>query len=407
MVASDSIVSLNGPLSFVNSDFPLSKLHSFPQENGPVVGMCISSSTTSGSLLATFNFSGIVKIYNLQDYSLVCTLQDFEEEEIEEHFVGTFLANDTLLAVGGKLKRRRQWSEEDDDNAILPCPIKIFEIATGKVVGRMEGHKEEILSIRTVLFDNTNYLLSTSQDGYIIRWKMTVDWYYLKSKDSMLRFADDQSCMVFKTALLSLQFPGETEQETNLFVLAACDEGIRLFDFKNGKLIKYFDEPVYSSYVDDICLLSSGNSTQIENGLQPCEWNESYLLTRGVELIQSEEVPQPIHPNTITLHKLTYQEEGEESSKGGEWQLTTLFKYSHPCYLSNSWYIKFATTSRYVFAPTSDGKIFIFSLCAGQLCGVLSEHEAVEIRQVLAHPTQPLLFSCSDDGNINVYGYSN
>lgn len=78
--------------------------------------------------------------------------------------------------VGGKLKDRNRWSEQDDDNHILPCPLKIFDVVKGKVVATLNGHEEEILCIKSLQFKNENYYITSSQDGYIIKWKVKDDW---------------------------------------------------------------------------------------------------------------------------------------------------------------------------------------------------------------------------------------
>ena len=47
---------------------------------------------------------------------------------------------------------------------------------SGRVITRLEGHEEEIICIKLVEFQGDNYIVSTSQDGYIIKWKMAEDW---------------------------------------------------------------------------------------------------------------------------------------------------------------------------------------------------------------------------------------
>lgn len=81
-----------------------------------------------------------------------------------------------MLLVGGKLKDRNNWSEADEDNNILPCPLKIFDIFTGEVVTQLKGHGEELLCVKKVQFKGENYFLSGSQDGYLNKWHMESDW---------------------------------------------------------------------------------------------------------------------------------------------------------------------------------------------------------------------------------------
>lgn len=99
-----------------------------------------------------------------------------QEEHIDEFYIGTFTPDQRLLLVGGKLKDRNNWSEADEDNNILPCPLKIFDILTGEVVTQLKGHGEELLCVKKVQFKGENYFLSGSQDGYLNKWHMESDW---------------------------------------------------------------------------------------------------------------------------------------------------------------------------------------------------------------------------------------
>lgn len=93
--------------------------------------------------------------------------------------MGTFAPDQTLIVVGGKRKDRNNWSEADDDNNILPCPLKLFDVITGEVIVTLEGHTEELLCVKRVQFKGENYFLSGSQDGYLNKWKMGSDWRYV------------------------------------------------------------------------------------------------------------------------------------------------------------------------------------------------------------------------------------
>lgn len=160
--------------------------------------------SADGTLLATFSNIGAVKIWDIErDFRLVRKLRDTEETNIDEFYCGKFASDSQeLLVTGGKLKDRHRWSAQDEDNHILHCPIKvkkqigckgiemdhtgltifslkIFNIEEAKVVGKLEGHEEEILCIKTVKFKGENYYISTSQDGYITKWKMKEDWTYV------------------------------------------------------------------------------------------------------------------------------------------------------------------------------------------------------------------------------------
>lgn len=159
-----------------------------------IIGMALSA---DGTMLATFSNIGAVKIWDVEnEFKLIQKLRDPDEKHIDEFYCGHFTSDmQDHIVTGGKLKDRHRWSAEDEDNHILPCPIKvkwhtypvinvmlidslyqIFNMETSKVVARLEGHEEEILTIKDVKFKGENYYISTSQDGYIIKWKMESDW---------------------------------------------------------------------------------------------------------------------------------------------------------------------------------------------------------------------------------------
>ena len=152
--------------------------------------------SADGTMLATFSNIGAVKIWDVEnEFKLIQKLRDPDEKNIDEFYCGQFTSDmQDHIVTGGKLKDRHRWSAEDEDNHILPCPIKvrlyillsrysilsnllqIFNMESSKVVARLEGHEEEILTIKDIKFKGENYYISTSQDGYIIKWKMESDW---------------------------------------------------------------------------------------------------------------------------------------------------------------------------------------------------------------------------------------
>lgn len=96
---------------------------------------------------------------------------------------------------------------------------------TGNLVGKLEGHAEEILCIKAVKFNEENYYISTSEDGHIIKWRMADDWVTLIDSQKM---NDDLTCMAFTVSFLP--------NTGNKYFLAACDEHLRLYDFETANV---------------------------------------------------------------------------------------------------------------------------------------------------------------------------
>ncbi|KAG0346494.1 hypothetical protein BG004_001618 [Podila humilis] len=410
--------SKTGMINKISEDHPLKLVeNAHIHDHAPITGMVLSP---DGSMLATFCNLGSVKIWSLDDYSLLKTLRDADEEHIDEFYVGTFSPDQTTLVVGGKLKDRNNWSEADEDNNILPCPLKIFDIITGKVISQLKGHTEELLCVKQVQFRGENYYLSGSQDGYLNKWHMDSDWKTLKSMDQML---DGVTCMAFTVSFVP--------NTGNKYFLAAADENLRLYDFEHATLLKTF-ENMYSSYcdcgkfiqaVDYPCpmpipeeietVVPEEEIVMSENRKGKMRVSEvvipapkpqqfAYFISRGVELLDNEERMIAKDYNSCTLHKLVYPD-----TKGGKWYLTEVKRFQDEEYFSNAWLIKIASNGRYMMAPTCTGEVFIYNLKTGQVTGVLKDHDDVEVRDIIFHPTRPLLFTSADDGQVKVYTYKN
>ncbi|KAJ2309300.1 hypothetical protein IWW51_006832, partial [Coemansia sp. RSA 2702] len=164
-------------IDLIDEEHPLELLPYTITDQMALTGLALSP---DGTMLATLGSTGHVHVWDTDTFECLATLRDKSEPNIDEFFVGQFTPNSEYLVVGGKLKDRKRWSEADEDNHILPCPLKVFNVLTGEVVARLEGHSEEILCVKSVVFKGENYLVTTSQDGYIRRWHMDSSWVVLQ-----------------------------------------------------------------------------------------------------------------------------------------------------------------------------------------------------------------------------------
>ncbi|KAJ2753642.1 hypothetical protein IWQ56_006590, partial [Coemansia nantahalensis] len=382
-------VPCTGRIDCIDDEHPLELLPHSLTDQMALTGMAISP---DGSMLATFGSSGSVHIWDTESFESLATLRDRSEPNIDEFFVGQFTPSAEYLVVGGKLKDRKRWSEADEDNHIMPCPLKIFNVVTGEVVARLEGHAEEVLSIKSVVYKGENYLVTTSQDGYIRRWHMDSDWVVLLDTKEV---TDGVTCMAFTVSFVP--------NTGNRYFLAATDDHLTLMDLERCEIVQRFD-PIYSSYCD--CgkfiepleepvhqHIGPSGSRLVEPAGQ-----HAYFITRGVELLDAEDNTVSSRPNTCTLHRLVYPTE-----PNGAFELQEVRRYHHEDYLSNSWLIRIASNGRYIAAPTLNGQVFLFGIATGHVAGVLRDHDTIEVRDCKFHPTKNLLFTCSDDGSVKVY----
>jgi len=365
-----------GAVQFINKQHPLKHTKTLAHP-GAIYAMQFSTDYT---MLATVSNLGTIRIWDTDDWSQIAELRDTNEPNIEEFFCLCWSKDNQHILAAGRLKSREKWSEVDDDNEILPCPIKIFDVFTGSVVAQLKGHREEVLAISRVEFKGQNYLVSASEDGKIIKWKMNehfsdaLDWIILDDDDST-------------SSAVSVCFVPNCG---NKYLVAGCDDGVKLFDFEHDRLVETWKE-LYS-YLCDCVKFVNCKDMELDDG-------EQYLLTKGVELV-SDEGNEVLYPNKCILHKLIMPDTSND-----KWSLEEVGRFEHDEFYANLWLTKFATNGRYIVAPTSVGKIFIWNLQTNNLVGVLKNHEA-EVREIVFHPFKPLLLSCGDESKINIYEQS-
>ncbi|CAJ0899596.1 14337_t:CDS:10 [Entrophospora sp. SA101] len=310
-----------------------------------ILGMVLSP---DGTMLATLSIYGVVKIWDTIDFRMLQKMRDVKEKNIDEFYVGKFTPSHTHLIVGGKLKDRYKWDEEERDNPVLPGPLKIFDVIAGECIGKLEGHVEEVLSIKSVIFKGENYYITTSQDGYFIKWKMDDDWITLKEKILI-----EDGYIVFYISFLP--------NTGNKYFLAAIDDIIKLYDFETGQLLQNFEESLYSQYCDCVKFIHpkilSGNRCKSpqpsESTATPLQY--AYFITRGVETIVSEYAKIARNGEDFLLEKVRI--------------------FQHDSYVSNSWFVKVSSNGRYLAAPTMKGEVCIFNLRTGNIVAILDDHE--------------------------------
>eukprot|EP00002_Diphylleia_rotans_P024317 TRINITY_DN4797_c0_g1_i6.p1 TRINITY_DN4797_c0_g1~~TRINITY_DN4797_c0_g1_i6.p1 ORF type:complete len:526 (+),score=92.28 TRINITY_DN4797_c0_g1_i6:54-1631(+) len=305
-------------------------------------------------ILATCSTFGTVRLWDVEDnFSLIKEIYDEQEGFIEEYYVAKFTPSDRHLVVGGKLKDGKIWDSDDDDNKIIPGPLKIFDLQTGKVVNKLEGHEEEILCLKRIEYKGDPYFVSCGQDGLIYKWRM--DKSYTQLQERTL-FVDPTSSIIMTLAFVP--------NCANRYLLATVDDGIRIYDFETAQKLQEFRD-IYSSYCDCAKFVSFAdtltNPLNVELRDINTDWqtnfartpntdkspsqpllSECFLVTRGVELLVTEELENPTEgtsskdkrpescqrlrrPNSCHLMKLVLPTE-----KGEQFKLVVLKEYSHP-----------------------------------------------------------------------------
>eukprot|EP01080_Neovahlkampfia_damariscottae_P002488 gene2488-3197_t len=327
---------------------------------GHIYHMNISN---DGTMLATCSTIGNIRIWDIKTFELIQELSDENEKQIDEFYFVKFSKDDKFIITGGKRKNRYQWSNNDNDNSILHCPLKIFHLLSGKIHQILDGHTEEILCLKKIKFKKEEYYLTGSYDGSMIKWKINEKTNKIQKEQTIM---DGISNVIF-----SISFLPKCE---NKFFLAGCDDKIKLFDFEFGELIQVF-ETGYGCYCDCLKFIN----------------NDFYFITKGSEL-EDEKSKLPLVANECHLRKLNFED--------GKFSIETIQKFNHEEYKSNSYLVQILSNQKYLISPDTKGKIFIWNLENGKLSSILND-STNEIRDVLFFGSYFL--SCGDDSSILIY----
>ena len=213
-------------IQIINEKHPL-RIETKLQHPGAVYAAKWSN---DGTCIATVSTIGTIRIWDAVTFKLLLDLRDPTEIQIDEFFVCEWTPDDSRLFVGGKLKNRHRWSDDDDDNSVLPCPIKSFAIKEPtSPVKVFNGHKEEILCLKLLKYKNKNFMLSSSQDGYLIKWQFDSNWDFQKKS-----YIDDESTSI----AISIAFFPECG---NRYFACSGDHAVKVYDFENERVsAKYF-----------------------------------------------------------------------------------------------------------------------------------------------------------------------
>eukprot|EP01114_Cavostelium_apophysatum_P011889 TRINITY_DN2644_c0_g1_i2.p1 TRINITY_DN2644_c0_g1~~TRINITY_DN2644_c0_g1_i2.p1 ORF type:complete len:1202 (+),score=337.29 TRINITY_DN2644_c0_g1_i2:134-3739(+) len=358
----------------INARNPIEVLPERLTHPGAIFDMCFS---TDGQILATVSDFGLIKLWNVNDWSLVREIRDAEETNVDQFYAVQFSKDGKHVITGGKLKDSQRYNEGIQDEEPLPPPIKVFNIESGKVVLRLEGHKDDIVSIKRVTFDGKQYILSASKNAQLIKWRVADDYSELLDKALIA----DHATTRHHGEIAFLPNYG------NKFFIAACDSGLKIYDFEAQQLIQNFPR-LYE--LSDSVIFVQPDEVQGQS-------NDLFILSRGLELVD-EQTGEAQVPNRCKLHHLVVPENGR-----GRFRLEQLATFTNKDFRSNVSMLKISSNGRYLLAPTTDGKVFIWNLRTAELVGILHEHEDREVRSVLFHPTKKLLLSCGDDSSVRIF----
>ncbi|PRP83385.1 hypothetical protein PROFUN_09413 [Planoprotostelium fungivorum] len=359
---------------YINKTYPVLPGPSM-NHPGHIMSMNLSR---DGNLLGTVSDLGTLRVWKLQRGTDTWTLvkEYVEPSEAEEYHFVHFSRDNGVALVGGKRKDKKRWNGEMEDYESIAGQIKVYDIETGKIVHRLEGHPSDINVIEEVQFNGSTFLLSGGHQSSILKWDVGAN---LRQSRGHVRIAEQGTSTVHSISVV----PGTGSK----FFLASCDDSMKLFDFETEQVVQSF--PTLYSYICDVC-------TFVFPMEIPSQPNEMFLLTKGVELVNDKD--EPSVPNAVHLRKLIFPTNGR-----GKVGFELVKTFQHKEYLSNSWFMRCASNGRYVLSPNTDGKIFVWNMQTQSVVAILRDSGKDAIRKIIFHPSSKCILACSDDSKIYVY----
>ncbi|KAL9654501.1 hypothetical protein ABK040_010521 [Willaertia magna] len=341
-----------------------------------------STSSNNSSLLSESlntimdNTNNKIKFTNIYSYF---NTNDLNLNIIEEYYVLDFSKNNNnYIYLGGKRKKRYEWDLLDNDNKILECPITIFNINTLKVEKYLFGHTEEILYLEYLTInDNTtingNYLITSSFDGTIRKWKLNKNDLFI----NMEIFNDKNSNVVSSLCYL------------NNLLLGACDNLIKIFNFTNCNCLQIIDinYELYCNYLNLYSL--NGNYYLLTNGI--------YFKTIIYKLNLNNNLN---NKNIIELQEyITINSKEEDNNYSSNISL-----------IDHLFYCKIIKYLLFIPSFKNDGKIYIYDLRKQIkknkyfLIGILNDHH-LQVRNIYSFNLNNYnyMITCGDDGHLFIY----
>ncbi|EME31446.1 hypothetical protein Gasu2_10060 [Galdieria sulphuraria] len=363
-----------------------------------------------GSLLVSGSSTGTLCVWDTSSWERIGEFCDWEtfDKELVEYLTCCFSPDSRYIIAAGVTRDRFSWNDEEDENSVVPGTIRIFDVTSGRVTARLEGHLEEIFCLKVIKRGENFYLISCGEDGRICKF------LFHHQDESHEQFNFSTACKISTISVEAMINDSEMDplecesfiaidleflpRTNNRLFLVAVDSGLQLFDFDREICIAKFPN-LYTAYADSISILPVSyalveNSTVSQSEENIYSW---YLVTRGVEWMDSQgNLPRE---NCCTLRRLSCISLSESL-----WSLESIRDFSSEEYYSNIWPCRLATQGRYVVSGSITGETFVWHLSSGNLTAKLRGFDPRKtIRTILFHPTRALLVTAGDDEFIRIW----
>ena len=398
----------------------------------------------SGDVLATGSTRGSICLWDARvgDHALLMELRDTRPEVfdryIEEFLTCCFSPDEKCLLASGARRSRREWDYDEADCKVAASPIKIFDLtgddSTGQVCAELDGHQEEVFRLQLYREhgdDGDWMMMSCSQDGTVILWRFAdhgrtfsratreriiplesmdveclTDAYVASVSPSRPTAYETLQSLALQHGLSPNELNGEAYIATHCellprtraqYALVSVDTGLCVLDLAAGCVAAKFPA-LFTAICDSFCVFAVEVPTTAD---RPGYFS---VLVHGVESLVGEgRSSEQVRASRCLLCHLHYP-----TAREPRWRLEAVRELGAAAYVSNVWptRVNVVAGGSVAVAGTERGSVVIWPLADPHAAPrVLADaHDAkCCVRQVLPHPHRPWLYSCCDDGTIQVW----
>mmetsp|Transcript_2561 Transcript_2561/g.3398 ORF Transcript_2561/g.3398 Transcript_2561/m.3398 type:complete len:457 (-) Transcript_2561:8-1378(-) len=383
-------------ITFINRQHPIDKSRKLVQK-GSITSMCWSKSE---QFLATCSSLGDIKIWNVNDWSLVgellgdhCSTNTCQTELQDLYFAH----NDTqLIAAGGKRHIAPCLHDSEEEPFIQVYNIQslsanLVNSATSFTINVPHLQNASISCLKMLeVEDNSSYFVTIGTDGCILKWKLDPVTRNVSHAEielpSKLHQAQHFCCEIVVS-----------DSEVCLAIVAT--EDLYIVSFNTGKVIHTFKNVV-------------GRLATKLDLIEPYAANVHHMVL----VPESTAREEPIKEGHVRIVlSISFHNPIDASAKGcgclmleldtRDWHVVAASVFSHKEFslTAENNGSKLNSNGRYLLAPDSKGRVFAWNLKSREIVGIIGDHSPKLIRCSLFHSKFKWFLTAGDESIVRLF----